>query len=62
MHIIMWSLSKKPQPDMRMQNRSSFRDTWIWSAKKENDTEIDFENEGLCLFIDGDFVKAKEQP
>ena len=28
-------------------------------CEKENDTEIDFENEGLRLFIDGDFVKAK---
>lgn len=28
-------------------------------CEKENDTEIDFENEGLRLFIDGEFVKAK---
>ena len=28
-------------------------------CEKENDCEIDFEKEGLRLYVDGDFVKAK---
>ncbi len=52
--LIMWSLSKKPQPDMRMQKKGHG-----YGLRKRKRLQIDFENEGLRLFIDGDFVKAK---
>ena len=44
---------------LKVQTRSSCRDIWIWSLRRKKGVEIDFEKDGLELYVDGDFLKAK---
>ncbi len=46
-------------PDMKTVIRSSSRDIWTWLLQKTTDSDHDFENDPLDLFVDGDLIGAK---
>ena len=50
MHIIMWSLSKKLHAGYESAEPIILQGHLDMVCEKKNDTEIDFENEGLRLF------------
>jgi dipeptidase D len=36
-----------------------YRVIWTWFTKKNSDTIFDFDTEGIKMYVDGDWVKAK---